>query len=122
MWSIGYVDRLIRQEEASVFIFQAIVSVLLFFVLFFGISFLVNMLLRKTWLIAFLYPIIIVFIVDNISTFNYFTAFNESLETAMSHLVNLQVIDMVILSSGLAGAICSGIVIRMLRVRGYQMF
>ncbi|KGP70798.1 membrane protein [Pontibacillus yanchengensis Y32] len=103
-------------------IIQAVVSVLLFFVLFFGISFLVNMLLRQTWLVAFIYPLIVIFIVDNIALADYFLSFTQSIQTALSHLVNLQVIDIVILSSGLAGAICSGIVIRMLRVRGYQMF
>ncbi|MFC0523899.1 YuiB family protein [Pontibacillus salicampi] len=101
---------------------QAVVSVLLFFVLFFGIAFLINMLLRQTWLLAFIYPIIVVFIVDNISTADYFLSFSESIQTAGSHLVNLQIVDIVILSSGLAGTIVSGIIIKMLRVRGYQMF
>ncbi|WP_036842042.1 YuiB family protein [Pontibacillus marinus] len=103
-------------------IVQAVVSVLLFFVLFFGISFIVNMLFRQTWLLAFFYPIIVLTIVDNISIGKYFTQFGSSIQVAFENLVQLHVMDVVILSSGLAGAICSGIVIKMLRVRGYQMF
>ncbi|WP_084600203.1 YuiB family protein [Pontibacillus litoralis] len=101
---------------------QVVVSVVLFFVLFFGISFLVNMLLRQTWLVAFVYPLIVVFIVDEISIADYFISFNESINTAISHLTNLYVIDYIILTSGLVGAITSGIVIKTLRARGYQMF
>lgn len=103
-------------------IVQAVVSVLLFFVLFFGISFIANMLFRKTWLLAIVYPIIVLMIVDNISIWKYFTQFGSSIEQAFGNLVQLHVMDVVILSSGLAGAIVSGIVIKMLRVRGYQMF
>lgn len=46
---------------------QLVVSVVLYFVIFFGIAFILNMLLRKTWLMACLYPILMIFIIDNVS-------------------------------------------------------
>mgnify|MGYP000389149473 CR=1 FL=1 len=43
-----------------------LISMLLFFVLFFGIGFLLNMLLRMTWIMAIIYPIVVIFIVDDV--------------------------------------------------------
>src|SRR3954449_9786612 len=58
-----------------------IISMLLFFVLFFGIGFLLNMLLRMSWIMAILYPIITIFIIDDVRFIEYFrnsgTAFRE---------------------------------------------
>ncbi|MBU8905383.1 YuiB family protein [Desertibacillus haloalkaliphilus] len=101
---------------------QLIISMMLFLILFFGIGFLLNMLLRSTWVMAIIYPIIVITIVDNVSFYKYFTAPLSSFAALGQDLIALKLVDILVLSSGLFGAIAAGIVIRMLRVRGYQMF
>src|SRR5699024_8561834 len=98
------------------------ISIILYFVIFFGLAFILNMLLRKTWLMSFLYPIIVIIIIYGISTFDYILKPNEAFPILMDKLTSLQIVDIVVLSSGLVGTIVSGIVIRMLRRSGYQMF
>ncbi|MBM7704617.1 YuiB family protein [Metabacillus iocasae] len=99
-----------------------LISILLFFVLFFGIGFLLNMLLRMSWIMAIIYPIIFVFIIDDIRFIEYFTNPATSFSHLGSRFAAISAADLIILLSGLAGAIMSGIVIRLLRARGYRMF
>lgn len=80
------------------------------------------MLLRQTWLMAFIYPIIILMIVDGISTIEYFKSPGTAFSTAFSKLIDLTAVDIIILSTGFVGTIVSGIVIKFLRKSGYQMF
>ncbi len=94
----------------------------LFLILFFGIGFLLNMVLRSTWVMAFIYPIIVILIVDNVGFFDYLTAPAASFSMLLSDLGALHFVDVLVLTSGFVGAIVAGIVIKMLRVRGYQMF
>ncbi|WP_010095013.1 YuiB family protein [Ornithinibacillus scapharcae] len=101
---------------------QLIVSVILFFVIFFGIAFILNMLLRRTWLMAFIYPIIVLFIVDDISIGKYFSSPGDAFSQAFSKLITINTWDVVILSAGFLGTIVSGFVIKFLRKSGYQMF
>ncbi|HLR67870.1 YuiB family protein [Virgibacillus alimentarius] len=101
---------------------QLIVSILLFLVIFFGLAFILNMLLRRTWLMTLIYPIIVLMIVDNISTIEYFKNPAASFSTAFSNLMNVTLVDIIILISGFVGTIISGIVIKILRKSGYQMF
>lgn len=101
---------------------QLIVSILLYFVIFFGIAFILNMLIRKTWVMAWLYPIVIILIIAGISPFQYITNPAESFSEVFSILANLAVADYIILLSGLAGAVVSGFVIKWLRKSGYRMF
>ncbi|SDK08031.1 YuiB family protein [Sediminibacillus albus] len=101
---------------------QLVVSILLFFVLFFGIAFILNMLLRQSWLMAFLYPVIILLIVDDFPLKEYFTAPGQSFPAVWDRLLGLTMVDIAILLSGFIGTIVSGVVIRMLRKSGYQMF
>lgn len=101
---------------------QFVVSILLFFVIFFGIAFILNMLLRQTWLMSFIYPIIVIMIVDNISTVNYFKDTGASFSTLYTRLIHLTPVDITILAAGFIGTIVSGIVIKFLRKNGYQMF
>lgn len=101
---------------------QLFVSVLLYFVIFFGIAFILNMLLRTTWLMAFLYPIVVLLIIDDLPVTAYFTSPISSISEAFSQIAQITLVDWVILASGLAGAIVSGIVIKLLRRSGYQMF
>jgi purine-cytosine permease-like protein len=99
-----------------------LISMLLFFVLFFGIGFLLNMLLRMSWIMTIIYPLITVFIVDKVRFVEYFTNSKEAFTLLWERIISLATADLLILSSGLAGAIVAGIVIKLLRKNGYQMF
>ncbi|WP_078544237.1 YuiB family protein [Litchfieldia alkalitelluris] len=99
-----------------------LVSIVLFFVLFFGIGFLLNMLLRMTWIMAIIYPIVAIFIIQDVKLINYFREPSTSFVLLGDKLSSLALVDIMILMSGLLGAITSGIVIKMLRSKGYQMF
>lgn len=101
---------------------QIIMSVLLYLVIFFGLAFILNMLLRRTWLMACVYPFIVLIIVDDISTLSYFTDFVGSFSIAFTRLMEITPVDIIILSSGFIGTIVSGVVIKFLRKNGYQMF
>ncbi|MGK7379423.1 YuiB family protein [Planococcus sp. 1R117A] len=108
--------------NTSFSIVQLIISVLLFFVMFFGIGFLLNMLLRMTWLMAIVYPIVVLLIIDDVSFFDYFTNPGESFSMLGDTLTSLTGSDVAVLLAGFAGAITSGIVMKVLRKMGYQMF
>ncbi|ASS92338.1 MAG: hypothetical protein C6W58_06820 [Bacillaceae bacterium] len=99
-----------------------LISMLLFLVLFFGIGFLLNMLLRMSWIMAILYPLVCIFLIDEVNFFDYFKSPSRSFSLLGEKIASLAVADILILGSGMVGAILSGIVIRMLRARGYQMF
>jgi hypothetical protein len=99
-----------------------LISMLLFFVLFFGIGFLLNMILRKTWVMTILYPLICMIIIDKVSIFDYFSNPSGSFASLANHIASLGKADMIILTTGLAGALLSGITIKSLRQKGYQMF
>ncbi|GAB2544010.1 YuiB family protein [Gracilibacillus alcaliphilus] len=101
---------------------QLFIMVLLFFVMFFGISFILNMILRQTWLMAFVFPIVVLLIVDTFPFSTYFTDPGYAFSTLGKELVTLSIQDMVILLSGFVGTITAGFVIRFLRKSGYQMF
>lgn len=99
-----------------------IISMILFFVLFFGIGFILNMLLRMSWIMAIVYPVIGIRIIDKVKLSEYFTNSKIAFSQLGQRLTSLEIADLLILSSGLIGAIMAGIVIKMLRRRGYQMF
>lgn len=99
-----------------------IISMLLFFVLFFGIGFILNMLLRMSWVMAIVYPLIAIFIIDKYPLIDYFRSSGEAFRDLGQRISQLAVADVLILSSGLAGAILAGVVIKLLRKKGYQMF
>lgn len=101
---------------------QLVVAVILFFVIFFGISFILNMLLRRTWFMSFVYPVVVLLIVDNISTTEYFINPSEAFPTAFANIIKITPVDAIILTSGFIGTIVSAIVIKYLRKSGYQMF
>ncbi|GAA0464815.1 YuiB family protein [Alkalibacillus silvisoli] len=103
-------------------IVQVFVLSLLFFVLFFGIAFILNMLLRSTWVMAVVFPIVVIFIVDDVAFTEYFTQPGEAFPALWQDIIGLQAVDLFILFTGFAGTIVSGIVIRILRAKGYQMF
>lgn len=99
-----------------------VISVVLFFILFFGLGFILNMLFRKTWIMAVVYPIIALYITGDLRVSEYVTNFSSSMSFLWERVQSLAVADAVILLSGFAGSIVSGWVIRILRVRGYRMF
>ncbi|TDM12537.1 YuiB family protein [Macrococcus lamae] len=101
---------------------QLIISVLLFFVLFFGIAFILNMLLKATWIMAGFYPLVVCAIVDKISTADYFLKPKFAFQKLLSGLTHLLPADIIMLSGGLFGALVAGFVIRSLRSSGYTMF
>ncbi|SFM37530.1 YuiB family protein [Salibacterium qingdaonense] len=101
---------------------QLIISMMLFLLLFFGIGFLLNMILRSTWVMAVTYPIIVILIIDETGIFDYIFSPGSSFGALGGHVANLEPVDVLILIFGLIGAILAGVVIKMLRNRGYQMF
>ncbi len=109
-------------EQVMLNLPQFIIAVLLYFILFFGIGFILNMLLRSTWTMAIIYPIVIFFMVDDSGIFSYFTNAGESFALLGDGLLSLTAIDIIILTAGMIGALLSGLAIKMLRNRGYQMF
>lgn len=99
-----------------------IISIFLFFILFFGIGFLLNMLFRSTWIMVILFPIVAVLIVNRLKLIEYFKQPVEALKQLGMNFISLQSADIIILSSGLFGGIVAGLVIKTLRKKGYQMF
>ncbi|MEH7225868.1 YuiB family protein [Bacillus sp. JJ1566] len=99
-----------------------LISMLLFFVLFFGIGFILNMLLRMSWIMAIIYPVIALAIVQEVSFLDYFTSPGNAFRSLGNSIMTLAPLDITILLSGLAGAILSGVVIKLLRKKGYRMF
>lgn len=101
---------------------HVVLSVLIFMVMFFGIGFLLNMLLRMTWLMAIIYPIVVVLIIDEVKVYEYLTKPKYAFQLLGEKVMALHTADIVILASGLVGAIISGFVMKILRKQGYQMF
>jgi len=90
--------------------------------MFFGISFILNMLLRRTWFMSIIYPLIVVLIVDNMSTLEYVKNPGHAFPEALNQIMGITPVDVIILGAGFAGTIVSGVVIKLLRRNGYQMF
>ena len=101
---------------------QLFLTALLFLVIFFGIGVLINMLLRMTWFMAIVYPIIVILIIDEVKFYEYFTKPKYAFDMLGTKLSNLMMADIVTLICGFIGAVLSGIVMRILRKQGYQMF
>ncbi|MGE8207550.1 YuiB family protein [Heyndrickxia sp. NPDC080065] len=99
-----------------------IISMLLFFVLFFGIGFILNMLLRMTWLMAIIYPIVAILIIDKVRFLEYFTNSRYAFQQLGERISSLLAPDILILISGFLGALVAGIVMKILRQKGYRMF
>ena len=101
---------------------QLFIVILLYFILFFGIGFILNMLLRSTWAMAIMYPIVVILIINNVGITSYFSIPKESLTSLLNDMASLQIVDIVVLTFGLVGAVLSGLTSKALRKRGYQMF
>ena len=103
-------------------IVQLFISVLLYFVLFYGISFILNMILKMTWIMAYVYPVIVLWIIGRVSLFDYIASPGESFSILWENIISISIYDIVILGSGFIGIILAGMTIRYLRKAGYQMF
>lgn len=106
----------------SVSIVQLIISIVLFFVMFFGIGFLLNMVLRMTWIMSVVYPIVVIFIIDEVSFLDYIFKPAVAWPALWDKILSLKLVDISILSGGFAGTIAAGIVMMILRKKGYRMF
>lgn len=95
-------------------IIQETVGTLLFFVLFFGIGFILNMLIKTTWMPTWLY----VFIVIPLAVWYFW---DSSIDVG-DNLIRFAVIGMLPILAGIGGAFTSGWAIRALRRGGYKMF
>ena len=103
-------------------ILTLIISMVLFFVLFFGIGILLNMLLKMSWVMAIIYPMIALLIVDEVRFIEYFRNSQDSFSNLTERFGQLATADVLILSCGLGGALLAGVVIKLLRKSGYNMF
>ena len=108
--------------DGSLSIIEVMLSFLLFMVMFFGIGFLLNMLLRMTWLMAIIYPIVVILIVDEVRVKDYITRPGMAFGSLGEKLVSLHAADIIILIGGFVGALIAGIVMIILRRMGYRMF
>lgn len=98
-----------------------IISILLFLFVF-GIGFLLNMLLRMSWIMAIIYPVIFIFIIDDVRAVDYIQHPAHSFQQLGTKVLSLATADIAILMAGFIGVLASGITIKSLRTRGYQMF
>lgn len=103
-------------------IIQAVIGAILYLVIFFSIGFILNMLLKKTWTLVFIYPIFVIMMIDNVKLSSYITETSTALANVYERVFGLQFLDVFMLGFGLLGAILAGVTIRYLRKSGYSMF
>jgi hypothetical protein len=94
-------------------IMQLFIVTVLMLVLFFGLGFILNMLLKTTWLPLYMYLVLIVGIV---------IYWGLGTGTLLSNLVEYSVADYIPAISGFIGSMISGYTIQALRIRGFKMF
>jgi hypothetical protein len=92
---------------------QLIIVTVLLFVLFFGLGFILNMLLKTTWLPIYCYILLVVVLII------YWGWGTGSL---MQNIAEYTVADYIPAIGGLLGAVLSGKIIQKLRTLGYKMF
>lgn len=93
---------------------QIAIATLLFFVLLFGIGFILNMLLKTTWFPIYLYVIVMV-------PFVVYWQWDGNL-SFWGNVAAYTIVDYITAIGGLVGAVLSGMTIRYLRKSGYKMF
>ncbi|MGG1555611.1 MULTISPECIES: YuiB family protein [Paenibacillus] len=92
---------------------QMIIATVLMMVLFFGIGFILNMLMKTTW-----FPLY-AFIALMIGLVIYGMTGSSSF---MSDSTSFTIVDIIPAIGGLVGAVLSGSAIKALRIRGFKMF
>lgn len=93
---------------------QVAIVTILMFVLMFGIGFILNMLLKTTWLPLYMYIILV------IGTVIWF--WTKENTTFWATFKGFAAPDYSLMIGGLLGAYLTGTTIRTLRVKGYKMF
>lgn len=93
---------------------QLPILLLIFFVLLFGIGFILNMLLKTTYLPVYLYVILLLPLVVYLQW--------DSSQSLAGNLLGYQFTDYLTAIAGLIGAWLGGKTIQTLRVKGYKMF
>lgn len=91
---------------------QLIIATTLFFVLMFGLGFILNMLLKTTWLPIYGYILLVVILLYT----------NWKSGSLGEHLSSYTYVDITPAIGGLIGAVLGGWAIRALRLGGYKMF
>ncbi|GAB6991557.1 YuiB family protein [Paenibacillus pini] len=92
-----------------------LVLMVLFFVMMFGIGFILNMLMKTTWFPSYLFIIVILPVV-------VYSLWDRDSISFVGHLESFHVVDYLTGVAGLAGAIISGWSIQKLRKGGFKMF
>ncbi|MCZ8516804.1 YuiB family protein [Paenibacillus filicis] len=92
---------------------QLIIATVLLFVLFFGLGFILNMLMKTTWFPIYGYIVLIIGLVI------YYGWGSDSVWSAVA---GYSLVDMIAAIGGLVGAVLSGSAIKMLRDKGFKMF
>ncbi len=92
---------------------QLIIVTTLFFVLMFGLGFILNMLLKTTWFPIYGYIAL---------TIGLILYWGWGTGTLMENIAEYTIVDYIPAIGGLAGSVLSGFAIRALRLQGYRMF
>lgn len=95
-----------------------IITILLFFILFFGFGMMLNMFFKRFWIMSIVYPFIALFFIADFSIMIYF----KDPLSALEEILSLYTADVFILLSGMFGALAAGLVTKKLRSSGYTMF
>ncbi|MCU6709836.1 YuiB family protein [Paenibacillus sp. J5C_2022] len=101
--------------ELVVNIVQIVVATVLFFVMMFGIGFILNMLLKTTW-----FPVVLFFIV--LIGLAIWSPWDPSENPSMDNIGTYTLVYYIPITGALIGAFVSGWAIRALRRGGYKMF
>jgi len=104
-----------RGDLAEMQFIPVLVLMVLFFVMMFGIGFILNMLMKTTWFPCYLFVIVILPVV-------VYSLWDRSQMSLLSHLESFRVVDYLTGVAGLAGAVISGWSIQKLRRSGFKMF
>lgn len=93
---------------------MAVILMLLFFVMMFGIGFILNMLMKTTWFPMGLFVVVFIPLVIYMMW--------ESDKSFADNLLSYKLFDYLTGLAGLAGAYVSGMTINTLRKKGFKMF
>lgn len=95
-------------------IIQLPIVLVLFFTLFYGIGFILNMLLKTTWFPIYFYVIVVL-------PLAVFWQYDASL-SFIANLTSYHFVDYLTGIAGLLGSFGGGATIKLLRDKGYKMF
>lgn len=116
---VAFIKLIIESLKGEVWmiieIVQVIIATVLFFVMMFGIGFILNMLLKTTW-----FPIILFFVV--LIAVAIWSPWDESANPTLSNFGTYTLVYYIPITGALIGAYVSGWAIRALRKGGYKMF